>query len=325
MREIKIFIIVAIVTGVIYWGVEPFAHSQMHAHVESQNFEYAGLEKDSEFKTIIEDVKAGKGNKDNGAALIGTCAGCHSIKAAGMQAPMDAVSASASYGVNPPDLSNIASIVNENYLAAFIKNPAKAANVSHKFSDARPHPMYQKAEFMGISDENIVDIVAYLKSIAKPLDELTPKEVFTDACGRCHAVRYDNKVKGEKWTQIGQKPKFKYEKDSLAYDIKVIDYQDALTKYMGKLPPDLSIIIRARSEHFLETFIENPQSQLHGTAMPAVGLSEEGFEKVMQHLENVGDPSKEARSHYGTYFMIFFAIFAILAYLWKQSVWRKLH
>ncbi len=59
---------------------------------------------------------------------------------------------------------------------------------------------------------------------------------------------------------------------------------------MGKLPPDLSIIARARSEHFLETFIENPQSQLPGTAMPRVGLNKEGFEDVMEYLEETGGP-----------------------------------
>ncbi len=309
MREIKIFIIVAIVTGVIYWGVEPFAHSQMHPHVESGNFEY------KEFK----EVK--KGDAKHGEELVmSNCTACHSINAKGMAAPMDAVTSATTYGVNPPDLSNAGAIYDAKFLAAFIADPAKATKTSHKYVGGKSHPM---PSYNWMSESDIADMVSFLQSIAK--EDLTPKEVFTDACGRCHAVRYDNKVKGEKWTQIGQKPKFKYEKDSLAYDIKVIDYQDALTKYMGKLPPDLSIIIRARSEHFLETFIENPQSQLHGTAMPAVGLSEEGFKKVMQHLENVGDPSKEARSHYGTYFMIFFAIFAILAYLWKQSVWRKLH
>ena len=30
MRELKILVIVAVVIGVIYWGVEPLAHSIMH-------------------------------------------------------------------------------------------------------------------------------------------------------------------------------------------------------------------------------------------------------------------------------------------------------
>ena len=43
MKELKIFGIVAIFTLVLYWGVEPFAHSQMHAHVETKHFKYADL------------------------------------------------------------------------------------------------------------------------------------------------------------------------------------------------------------------------------------------------------------------------------------------
>jgi ubiquinol-cytochrome c reductase cytochrome c1 subunit len=250
----------------------------MHKHVESENFEYKDL------------PEVEKGDIVKGKQLVAdNCTACHSIDVENIPAPMDAVMASASYGVNPPDLSNMGAILDPKYLAAFIADPAKAAHVSHKFTDGKSHPM---PAYNWMPKEDIASIVAYLKSIAKPIEEITPKEAFVDSGGRCHAMRYDGKVKGEKWTQIGQKPKFKYEKDSLAYDIKVIEYQDALTKYMGKLPPDLSIIIRARSHHFLETFIENPQSQLHGTAMPAVGLNEEGFKKVMQHLENVGDPSK---------------------------------
>jgi ubiquinol-cytochrome c reductase cytochrome c1 subunit len=325
MKELKILVIVVFFTLVTYWGVEPYAHSVMHKHVEGEGFTYHDLAKEDEFKDIIAAVKAGKGNKDNGVAAIGICAGCHSIKAAGMPAPMDAVSASATYGVNPPDLSNVASIYDLGYLAAFIKNPAVAAKVAHKFSDSRPHPMYQKAEFMGITDEQIVDIVAYLKSIAKPIAKLSAKEVFENACGRCHAVRYDHRVLGEKWTQIGQKPKFKYEKDSLAFDIKLLEYQDNLKKYMGKLPPDLSIIIRARSENFFESFIENPQTQLPGTAMPSVGVSKAGYEKVMEYLQEVGDPSHKDRAALGPKFLAYLVIFAIFAFLWKRSVWSKLH
>jgi len=310
MRELKILAVVVFFTGAIYWGVEPFAHSQMHAHVDSGNYEYKDLKK----------VEAG--NAANGKELVtANCTGCHAISTEGVSAPMDALASSGVYGVNPPDISTSGAIYDDKFLAAFIADPAKATNTSHKFQNGKSHPM-PAYNWMPASD--IADMVAYLKSIAK--DDLTPKEVFTDACGRCHEVRYDNKVMGEKWTQIGQKPKFKFLKDSLAYDIDLINYQDNLTKYMGTLPPDLSMIIRARSGNFLETFIEDPQnSALKGTAMPAVGLNQMGYEKVMQHLQNVGDPSKPVREEMGLWFLLYFAVFAVLATLWKKSVWKKLH
>jgi len=311
MRELKILGVLVFFTGVLYWGVEPFAHSQMHKHVEGEDFTY------SEFK-----ASGKKGNVSNGKALVtgaAACTGCHGIKAINSQAPMDASMAGASYGVNPPDLSTAGALYDERFLSALIKNPAHALKVEHKFDPAKGkmHPMTQFYGAGGDIDQEIADIVAFLKSIAPA--EMSNKEAFTGACGRCHANRYG------KMSQLGDTPKFKYKKDELAHEIKVLEYQDALKKYMGKLPPDLSIIIRARSEHFLETFIENPQSQLPGTSMPAVGLSHEGFEKVRAYLEETGDPSKPKREAVGPLVLLFFLVFAGLAFLWKKEKWRGHH
>jgi ubiquinol-cytochrome c reductase cytochrome c1 subunit len=166
-------------------------------------------------------------------------------------------------------------------------------------------------------NQQIADVVAYI--LAHKAGEVTPKEAYMEACVRCHAVRYG------KLTQLGDTPAFKFEKDALAHKIKVIDEQDAVKAYMGKLPPDLSMIIRARSEHFMETFIENPQSQLPGTSMPRVGLNHEGYEKVKAYLTEVGDPSKEKREALGPIVIGFFILFSLLALLWKKSQWRDLH
>lgn len=311
MRELKILGVVVFFSLIVYLGVETYAHSVMHKHVDGGTYDYKDLPA----------IQAG--NATNGESLVmSNCVACHSIESKGLNAPMDAVMASASYGVNPPDLSNAGAIYDAKYLAAFIKNPAKASKVAHKFEEAgKAHPM---PSYNWMSDSDIADMVTYLQSISKNIADMTPKEVFVDACGRCHGIRYDNKVMGEQWTQIGQKPRFKFQKDSLAFDIKVIDYKENLTKYMGKLPPDLSTIIVARSNHFLETFIEDPQAQLEGTAMPAVGLNKEGYNKVMTYLTDMGDPSKKDREAYGPWFLGYLIILAILAYLWKKSVWRKL-
>ena len=94
---------------------------------------------------------------------------------------------------------------------------------------------------------------------------------------------------------------------------------------MGKLPPDLSMYIRSRGEHFLETFIENPQSHLAGTAMPRVGVTAESAEKVIEHLADSGDTKRHEREAIGKNVMIYIVIFAIFALLWKKQVWRDLH
>ena len=312
MKELKILAVVIFFTLVTYWLVEPFAHGQMHKHVDSKNFEYADL-----------PALTKTGNAARGAELVKNagCAGCHSIKVEDMPAPMDANMAAASYGVNPPDLSNAGVIYDAKFLSDLIKNPAHALKVEHKFdaTSGKMHPMVPFYGMGGEIDQEVADMVAYLKSIAVSEDEVTPAMAFENACGRCHEVRY------EKWTQIGTKPTFKTEVDSMKFDINVLEYQDNIKKYMGKLPPDLSMYFRSRNEHFLSTFIEDPQSHLAGTAMPRVGVTAHSAEKVIEYLENSADTKHEERSAIGVNVMIFSIIFAIFALLWKKQVWRDLH
>ena len=312
-RELKILAVVVVFTLITYYLVEPFAHSHMHKHIESEGFAYNDL-----------PALSKQGNVANGKELVmgaGACTGCHSITKEGMPAAMDPVMAAQSYGVNPPDLSDAGAVYDAKFLAGLIKNPAHALMVEHKF-DANKGQMHPMVAFYGAGgdlDQEVADMVAYLQSIAIKKEELTPKIAFETACGRCHAVHY------EKWTQIGEKPAFKHEKDSLAFDIKVLEYQDSLKAYMGKLPPDLSMYIRSRNEHFISTLVENPQNHLAGTAMPRVGLTEEAAEKVIEHLKDAGDPKRHERASVGRNVMIYIVIFAILALLWKKQVWRDLH
>ena len=312
-KEPLILIIVILFSLLTYYLVEPFAHSQMHKHHESEGFAYKDL------PNLTKKGDAAKGQElVMGAAA---CAGCHSIKAAGMPAIMEPQAAAASYGVNPPDLSNAGAVYSPKFLASLIKNPAHALMVEHKFDPAKGkmHPMVAFYGAGGDIDQEVADIIAYLQSIAQKAEELTPKMAFETACGRCHAVHYEN------WTQIGTKPKFKHEQDSLAFDIKLLDYQNSLKAYMGKLPPDLSIYIRSRGEHYISTFVENPQQYLKGTAMPRVGVSAEGAEKVIEYLEDSGDTKRHERESVGKKVMIYITIFAIFALLWKKQVWRDLH
>lgn len=313
MKEFKILAVVVFFTLATYWLVEPFAHSQMHAHVESEGFSYDDI-----------PAMSVKGDAARGADLVmgaGGCIGCHSIEAAGFPASMDAVSNSAAYGVNPPDLSNAGAVYDAKFLAALIKDPAKALMVEHKFTpeSGKMHPMVAFYGAGGDLDQEVADMVAYLQSIAPKADQLTPAQAFETACGRCHAVKY------EAWTQIGEVPAFKKERDRLFYLTQLEDYKENLVKYMGKLPPDLSMYIRSRGEHFLSTFIENPQNLLHGTAMPRVGVNAEGAAKVIEFLEDAGDPKRHERESIGVNVMIFLLFFAAAAYLWKREIWKELH
>ena len=312
-KEPLILAVVVFFSLLTYYLVEPFAHSQMHAHHESEGFEYKDL-----------PALTKKGDAARGKDLVmgaGACTGCHSIEKAGVPASMEPQMAAASYGVNPPDLSNAGAVYSANFLADLIKNPAHALMVEHKFDAAKGqmHPMVAFYGAGGDMDQEVADMVVYLQSIAPKAEELTPAMAFETACGRCHAVHY------EKWTQIGTKPTFKKKQDELAFDTKVLDYQDALTKYMGTLPPDLSIYIRSRGEHYIKTFVENPQQYLKGTAMPRVGVNAEAADKVIEYLEDSGDAKRHERSEIGMKVMIYIIIFAIFALLWKKEVWKDLH
>ncbi len=294
MRELKILAVVVVFTLITYWGVEPFAHSQMHPRVAPADFNFSDLQKD------IKEIKDLKGDATNGEALVSAnCTACHSIEAKGFPQLMDNASAGAAYGVTPPDLSSSGKLYNADYLAAFIKNPAIASKVAHKFEDGRSHPM---PAYDWMQPQEIADMVAFLKSIAPK--EMTNKEVYIDACQRCHSIKYGD-MKG------GSMAAF-----TANADIK---------QYMGKLPPDLSQAIRAKGPHYLETFINDPQKHLEGTAMPRVGLTQEAQEQVVTYLQEVGDSKKAQREELGPKFLIYLVIFAIFAFLWKASKWRDVH
>ena len=288
MRELKVLAVVAFFTALIYWGVEPFAHSQMHPHVAPADFA---------FKDLGANTKAGNAKTGADTFMSAGCTGCHGVASANIPAPMDAAAASGSFGVVPPDLSSAGLIYDKNYLAALIKEPTKALKVSHKFNDEKPHPMIAFFGLGGDIDQEIADIVAYLQSIAPK--SMSDKEVYADACQRCHDMKYD----------------------------KVFSPTDkkALMTYMGTLPPDLSIMIRAKSEEYLGTFINDPQKQLLGTSMPRVGLTSNAQEQVINYMEKVGDRKKAEREDLGYKLIIYMAIFTLLAYLWKVKIWREVH
>ena len=301
-RELKILAIIVILVGITYWGIEPYAHSVMHPHHEPATFKYEDL------KPL--NVK-GDATRGKEAIVNNGCTGCHGIEAAGFPAPMDPVTASATYGVNPPDLSNIASVVDRKFLANFIKNPVHAALLEHKFSDSKPYPM---PAFYG-SDQDLADIVAYLESIAKK--DISTREAYEVACMRCHNLKYDN------LTVLGEKPKFKNDVERAEFELNLAKYEANLQNYLGTTPPDLSMYIRSRGPEYIRDFVENPQKILHGTAMPRVGLTEAATEKVIKHLEKVGDRKKEKRERLGVWVLLYFVILSVLAYLWKKEIWKE--
>lgn len=282
MRELKILAVVLFFTAVTYFGVEPYAHSQMHPHVAPADFN---------FKDV--DALHVKGDFQKGKELVeANCIACHGFSSQGMPAPLSDADAIASYGIVPPDLSHAGLIYNKNYLASFIKDPVKTAQLSHKFTDAKPYAM---PSFNFLSEQEIADMIAYFESIAS--QKISDKAVFQEACGRCHSVKYD------------------------AFKSQTPDAN--IKAYWGAEAPDLSMMIRSKKAEYLTTFINEPLKMVEGIAMPRVGLTEASQDQVIAYLEKVGDRKKAERENLGLKLVGFMTFFTLIAYLWKVKIWKE--
>ena len=315
-KELQIALVIIFFSSLTYFLVEPFAHSQMHKYVEGNNFNYDGKDDILEVKnsdelkkekTIfwneVNQLSQQKANVEKGKEAFNVCNSCHNGAGVAMN------------GIIPPSLDHSGYLYNKKYLIALLKNPVLASNTNHKYDNHMSHPMASAYSMIG-DDQKLIDIVAYILEQKAKIP--TPIKAFEEACLRCHSMRY------AKITILGKTPKFKLEEDKLSHKIKVIKAEKELYKYLGSTPPDLSTIIRSRTHHYLKTFIENPQSQIKSTSMPRVGLTELGYDKIEEYLIQIGDPHKEDREKLGVWVILFFFIFTILAYLWKQEKWRGL-
>jgi ubiquinol-cytochrome c reductase cytochrome c1 subunit len=286
-REARMLVIIIGLVGFVYWGIEPYAHHIMHPEPEPVDFQCTDL---AMVDTTI------KGNAANGKELVMmNCTSCHGIKSQGMAAPMSNADAAGSFGVVPPDLSHAGAIYETNYLANFISNPVKAMHLEHKYGPDSGK-MFPMPNYDWMQPQEVMDIVAYLESIAKAGDN---KEAFEAACSRCHSLSYAG--------------------------IDALTDADTLKNYIGAKAPDLSQYIKSRGREYLENFINDPQRLLHGTGMPRVGLTEEAQEQVIEYMEEIGDSKKAERESLGMYVIAFMFVFAILATLWKKEIWRDLH
>lgn len=292
MKEFKILAVIIALVGITYYGIEPYAHHVMHPEVAEADFTFKDLKN-------VDTTLAG--NAANGKVLVdANCIACHAIDAAGHPQMMPNADAAAAYGVTPPDLSSAGRIYDKNYLANFIFDPVGAMHLQHKFGPESgktfPMPAYN-----WMSAQEIMDIVAYLQSIVPKVAEGAAghKATFEAACGRCHNMQYSG--------------------------IQATTPAGSLKTYMGATPPDLSQHIKSRGEHYLHSFVNDPQVLLSGTSMPRVGLTEQAQEEVIAYMEEIGDSKKAERESLGLRVMAYMVVFALLAYLWKRKIWEEVH
>ena len=293
MKEMKILAVIVALVGITYYGIEPYAHHVMHPEPDPVDFKFSDLKNVD--TSIAGDAERGK------AQFEANCIACHAAEKAGYPAMMSDADSAASYGVVPPDLSTAGHLYETNYLANFIFDPVSASHLSHKYPEggAKVHPM---PSYNWMPAQDIMDIVAFLKSIPKESFENASEEHradFINACGRCHSMAYAG--------------------------ITARTPSDTLKGYIGAAAPDLSQYIKSRGHHYLENFINDPQRLLHGTGMPRVGLTKEAQEHIIEYMEEIGDAKKAEREALGWKVMLYMLVFAIFATLWKNKLWREVH
>lgn len=277
MKEIKILAILVVVVGVLYWGVEPLAHSVFHPQVAKPDFKFHDLQ----------DIDLSKGDAQRGKELIEmSCTACHSLKSAGIEGGDSVIFMRDNKDATlfTPDLSVAGAIYDEKFLANLILDPVNALKLSHKFPDG-DFPMTPFYGMGGDINEEVADMVAYLKSIgskslkqqvlessefvskkealekatlseaqkqnklAQIEEDITNKVIFLNACSRCHSMKYDK-----------------------VYSQSAPDH---IAVYLGSAAPDLSAMIRSKGEHYLEYFINDPQKVSYKAIQDAI-ISKEG-------------------------------------------------
>jgi ubiquinol-cytochrome c reductase cytochrome c1 subunit len=317
MREFKILIVLIFFTAITYYGIEPYAHHVMHPETEKADYAFSDLE---EFNVV--------GNEAAGKELFAmNCQACHSLSSDDILPPMEHKDLVEAYGVYPPDLSTAGDLYDTKFLANFIKNPANASFDSIYKKHKEAELAYGKASaktadevqmlqaayekniaaygqktkismpgFDYLSNQEIADIIAYMQRVKR---ETTPREATAQACGRCHSVEYGGMTENSS--------------------------KEQLVGYLGSFPPDLSQMIKSKGEDYLHKFINDPQKQLLGTAMPRVGLTKAAEAKIVHYLEEVGDAKKSEREELGLYVILFMIVMSVFAYFFKVNVFKEVH
>lgn len=188
-------------------------------------------------------------------------------------------------------------------------------------------------------------------------------DVFTNVCMACHSLKY---ISPREMMQAGfTEAEVKTMADTLGkkLDDRLLTGMDEASaqESFGKVPPDLSLITRARHGGadyvyaVLTGYSEDPQLQKellpngipqgayfntafagHAIAMPqpltgpdmvtyADGTSAtvpQMAHDVVTFLQWASEPEKVERQHMGVYVLLYVLLFTLLAYLTKRAIWR---
>ena len=332
MRELKIFIIVVILTGVTYWGIEPYAHNVMHPHVGAADYDF-GAEDINQAKSVVEARQK---------ALDATKALNDEKKVAGAQKDLEEAQKSLEdYTAFWNDIKAInlakgdATKGAETFASAGCAgcHGVEAAGMPTAMSTAELSEAYgvvppDLSSAGAIYDEHflaalIKDPTKALKLTHKFNDETPyPMPAFFGAGGEDPNAEIADMVaylKSIAPKEISDEKVF-LDACQRCHDMKyenkyVLTNRVNLAAYMGSNPPDLSMMIRSKGDDYLHKFINDTQKMLPGTSMPRVGLNKASEDKVVAYMAKAGDAKKAERESLGINAMIYFLIFGIFGWL----------
>ncbi len=276
MRELKIFIIVVILTGVTYWGIEPYAHNVMHPHVGAADYDF-GAEDINQAKSVVEarqkaldatkalndEKKVAGAQKDLEEAqksLEDYTAFWNDIKAINL-AKGDATKGAETF-------ANAGCAGCHGVEAAGMPTVMSAAELSEAYGVVPPNLSSAGA----IYDEHflaalIKDPTKALKLTHKFNDETPyPMPAFFGAGGEDPKAEIADMVaylKSIAPKEISDEKVF-LDACQRCHDMKyenkyVLTNRVNLAAYMGSNPPDLSMMIRSKGDDYLHKFINDTQ------------------------------------------------------------------
>jgi len=363
MKELKILAVLAILVGITYYGIEPYAHHEMHPPVAPADFTYDGKSEVALYtKTMDNKLAAAKENVALQTAELVKATDPKAKEAIGKklekakaevatlpqtakaeaQRRSDFWKAANDTAAIEGNVTNGKVLVDANCIAC---HGIEAMGMPMAMSNTDAAASY------GVVPPDLSNAAAiydpkYLAAfIANPVDAMHIQEKYTPESGKTFPMPAYNWMQPQEIADIVAYLKsFPVKKlegkeahkatfevacgrcHSMQYaKFESTTPADVLKTYMGTTPPDLSQYIKSRGEHYLHDFINDPQTLLAGTSMPRVGLTEVAQHDVIAYMEEIGDPKKDERISLGIYTLAFTLVFAILGYLWKRKIWSEVH
>lgn len=363
MKELKILAVLAVLVGITYYGIEPYAHNEMHPPVAPADFTYDGKSEVALYtKTMDDKLVAAKENvvlqtaelakttdpkakeaitkklekaKSEVATLPETAKAEAQRRTDFWKVANDTVALTG-------NATNGKVLVDANCIAC---HGVDAAGMPMAMSNADAATSYGVVPPDLSSSATIYDTKYLAAFIASPVDAMHIQEKFSPESGKAFPMPAYNWMQPQEIADIvaylKSLPVKKLEGKEAhkatfeaacgrCHSMQYAKFEsttpaDTLKVYMGSTAPDLSQYIKSRGEHYLHDFINDPQVLLAGTAMPRVGLTEVAQHDVIAYLEEIGDPKKDERISLGIYTLAFTLVFAILGYLWKRKIWSEVH